>query len=64
MILVQKLIPFLFRIEKKLSKNRYLNNPKKIHNFRQKFRGAKLLPETQFTIHMVGNNVGRYNVFS
>ena len=22
-----------------------------IHNFRQKFRSAKLLPETQFTVH-------------
>jgi len=31
-IFAQKLIPFLFRIEKLLSKNRYLNNHKKINN--------------------------------
>jgi hypothetical protein len=29
----------------------FLYGPFTIHNFRQKFRGAKLLPETQFTIH-------------
>ncbi|OQY52418.1 MAG: hypothetical protein DRR08_09985 [Candidatus Parabeggiatoa sp. nov. 2] len=58
-ILAQKLIPFLFSIEKNISKKTLFSLTIKnslfvyvtifIHNFRQKFPQRKLLPETQFS---------------
>ena len=45
-ILAQKLIPFLFRIEKKLSKNRQLNNQKKLAIHNSQFQAKVFLRKT------------------